>query len=72
MPGGQEGDQCPFCNALWGECRHVRLLLEWETDALVREAEAELGSAVAAEEPKTDAAPPFSDDLSTGSQGGQG
>ncbi|MCY0095517.1 hypothetical protein [Hoeflea ulvae] len=40
-----ESDQCPFCNAPWGECGHVQLLLEWETDALFREALAELGSA---------------------------
>ena len=39
-----EVDQCPFCDAPWGQCMHVQLLLEWETEALVREAEDELGA----------------------------
>lgn len=38
MPGRKEIQQCPFCDAPWGECVHARLLLEWETDALEREA----------------------------------
>ena len=72
MPGGEKGDQCPFCNALWGECIHVRLLLEWETDALVREAEAELGSAAAEAEPPMVEAVAVPAGRSADSQGGQG
>ena len=43
MPKDVQSEQCPFCNAKWGECSHVNLLLEWEAEALVREAQAELG-----------------------------
>ena len=44
MPGSDQLDQCPFCNAPWGTCPHVRLLAEWEEEALIREAETELGA----------------------------
>lgn len=39
MPGRKEIQQCPFCDAPWGECVHARLLVELETDALEREAQ---------------------------------
>lgn len=35
MAGSHITDTCPFCEAPWGECGHVRLLV-----ALLREAEA--------------------------------
>lgn len=35
MAGSHIIDTCPFCEAPWGECGHVRLLV-----ALVKEAEA--------------------------------
>jgi len=70
MPGEEELDTCPFCNAPWGECMHVKLLLEWETDALVREAQHELGSTAAADhQPQPDSRQPPADDLSARSQG---
>ena len=43
MPGSDRFDQCPFCNEPWGECSHVRLLAKWEEEALIRQAERELG-----------------------------
>ncbi|KJS18444.1 MAG: hypothetical protein VR78_04875 [Hoeflea sp. BRH_c9] len=51
MPGYDFADQCPFCNAPWGDCLHVRLLIEWEADALMREAQAELGGGASADDP---------------------
>jgi len=30
MSGNGEVDQCPFCNAQWGDCSHVKLLVELE------------------------------------------
>lgn len=51
MPGSDDADQCPFCNAPWGDCLHVILLMEWEADALLREARVELGASAAADEP---------------------
>ena len=39
MPDQNPVDQCPFCDAPWGECSHARLLAEWEADALAREAQ---------------------------------
>lgn len=44
MTGGEKTDQCPFCNAPWGECSHVKLLSEWEEQALLRQARRELGA----------------------------
>ncbi|WP_290892004.1 hypothetical protein, partial [Hoeflea sp.] len=72
MPGGDEIDQCPFCNALWGECMHVKLLLQWETDALVREAREEIGSSAAPDQdPHARTQGPSQEDLPAGSQGGR-
>jgi|GEM_PF-1274392 len=72
MSGGDEIDQCPFCNALWGECLHVKMLLEWEKDALVREAQEELGSTAASDqEPQSRNKGPSQDDRSASSQGGR-
>lgn len=48
MASSEPINQCPFCNAPWGKCSHVRLLAEWEEQALVREAERELGASSAA------------------------
>ncbi|MDF1609525.1 hypothetical protein PZ897_15165 [Hoeflea sp. YIM 152468] len=39
MSGNTQVDQCPFCNAFWGECSHVRLLLELEHEADMRSAD---------------------------------
>ena len=30
IPGGDEIEPMPILHALWGECMHVKLLLEWE------------------------------------------
>lgn len=49
MPSSNEVDQCPFCNAPWGTCLHIRLLLEWEKEALAREAQEELKAGRAAD-----------------------
>ena len=35
-------DLCPFCNAPWGTCVHIKILLEWEQEALAREAQEDL------------------------------
>lgn len=51
MPGSVDADQCPFCNAPWGDCVHVILLMEWEAEALLREAQAELGGGASANDP---------------------
>jgi len=51
MPGSFNADQCPFCNAPWGDCPHVQLLMEWEADALLKEAQAELGGGATADDP---------------------
>lgn len=49
---------------------HVKLLLKWETDALVREAQEELGSTAAPDpQPQTRDKGPSQDDRSAGSQG---
>lgn len=37
-------DRCPFCNAPWGICAHIKILLEWEKEALARESRDELGN----------------------------
>lgn len=72
MPGGEDIDQCPFCNALWGECLHIRLLLEWESGALLREAEEEPGTAVdSRDNPQTGGQAPHPDKLDIGSRSGQ-
>ncbi|MDP3524987.1 MAG: hypothetical protein Q8S27_10430 [Hoeflea sp.] len=52
---------------------HVKLLLDWETDALVREAQRELGSTAAADpQPQPDSQQPPPDDVSASSHGGRG
>ena len=34
--------RCPFCNAPWGTCAHIRILLEWEKEALAREGQEDM------------------------------
>lgn len=71
MPGSEEFDQCPFCNAFWGECMHVKLLAQWEADALEREAQEEAGrDAMPDKELQTGIVGPAEDDLSSGSSRG--
>lgn len=36
MSGNGKFDQCPFCNAPWGDCEHVRLLSELDNEAARR------------------------------------
>ncbi|WP_417434177.1 hypothetical protein [Hoeflea sp.] len=36
MSGDGEFDQCPFCNAAWGDCMHVKLLAELDKEAVSR------------------------------------
>lgn len=36
MSGNGEVDQCPFCNAAWGDCLHVQLLAELDNEAAAR------------------------------------
>ena len=36
MSGREDVDRCPFCNAEWGECSHVRMLAELESEAADR------------------------------------
>lgn len=36
MSGNGEFDQCPFCNAPWGDCEHVRLLSKLDDEAARR------------------------------------
>lgn len=38
MSGNKHVDQCPFCNAIWGDCPHVQLLMELENEAIIRAA----------------------------------
>jgi Zn-finger nucleic acid-binding protein len=33
MSGNGEIDQCPFCNAVWGDCSHVQLLVALDAEA---------------------------------------
>lgn len=33
MTDNSDVDQCPFCNATWGSCFHIKLLLELEGEA---------------------------------------
>jgi hypothetical protein len=49
VSGDQHADQCPFCDAPWGDCVHAKLLAEWEAEALAREAAAGGGKARARE-----------------------
>jgi Zn-finger nucleic acid-binding protein len=32
MSGNGEIDQCPFCNAVWGDCSHIQLLMALEAE----------------------------------------
>jgi Zn-finger nucleic acid-binding protein len=32
MSGNGEIDQCPFCNAVWGDCSHIQLLVALEAE----------------------------------------
>ncbi|MGJ8570134.1 MAG: hypothetical protein ACSHXI_05445 [Hoeflea sp.] len=32
MSGNGEIDQCPFCNAVWGACSHIQLLMALEAE----------------------------------------
>ena len=32
MSGSNDSDQCPFCNAVWGDCAHIKLLLALEAE----------------------------------------
>lgn len=32
MSGSNDSDQCPFCNAVWGDCSHIKLLLALEAE----------------------------------------
>jgi len=50
MPDSDDLDRCPFCDMVWGECAHVQLLLGWEAEAILREAQLELGSTATADE----------------------
>jgi len=36
MSGNSEVDQCPFCNAKWGNCLHIKLLVGLEGEASAR------------------------------------
>lgn len=36
MSGNSEVDQCPFCNAAWGDCMHVKLLADLDREAASR------------------------------------
>ncbi len=36
MSGDDEDDQCPFCNAAWGDCLHVKLLADLDNEATAR------------------------------------
>ncbi|MEQ8589663.1 MAG: hypothetical protein RIB70_07860 [Roseitalea porphyridii] len=38
MAGSHIIDTCPFCEAPWGECGHVRLLMAFVKEAEAREA----------------------------------
>ncbi|WP_422370477.1 hypothetical protein [Hoeflea sp.] len=38
MAGSHTTDTCPFCEAAWGECGHVRLLIAFVKEAETREA----------------------------------
>jgi hypothetical protein len=44
MSGNGEFDQCPFCNAAWGECMHVKLLSELDSEAARRSGSKPSGS----------------------------
>ena len=37
MSGNGVVDQCPFCNAAWGDCLHVQLLVELDNEADARQ-----------------------------------
>jgi len=36
MSGNGKFDQCPFCNAAWGDCMHVKLLSALDSEAARR------------------------------------
>ena len=36
MPDYREVDQCPFCNAKWGDCLHVKLLADLDCETAVQ------------------------------------
>jgi hypothetical protein len=38
MSGNDEFDECPFCGAAWGDCDHVRLLMNLEAEVAARTA----------------------------------
>lgn len=72
MPGQDPVDQCPFCSAPWGECRHALLLAEWEADALAREAQSDQGDIEASGETRErGAAKPGSDAGAANASGSQ-
>ena len=44
MSGNGEFDQCPFCNAAWGDCMHVKLLSQLDNEAARRSGSKPSGS----------------------------
>ena len=70
MSGNGEVDQCPFCNAAWGDCQHIKLLLglEAETSAYATPGRcacpsSKYESRAVAEEPAVDAGVPHRVDV---------